>query len=79
MEMYELYRKKISNILRERNNLIKNIALGSIVSVLTFLLILSLEKTKPIKLDKKDCWIAEISPDFTTKEKELCRELRRKK
>jgi hypothetical protein len=28
---------------------------------------------------KKDCTIAEISPDFTVKEKELCRELRGKK
>jgi len=30
-------------------------------------------------LSKKDCMIAEISPDFTVKEKEFCRELRRKK
>jgi hypothetical protein len=33
---------------------------------------------KPL-LSKKDCTIAEISPDFTVKEKELCRELRGKK
>jgi len=30
-------------------------------------------------LSKKDCMIAEISPDFSVKEKEFCRDLRMKK
>lgn len=33
---------------------------------------------KPL-LSKKDCMVAEFSPDFSQKEKELCRELRGKK
>lgn len=28
------------------------------------------------KLSKKDCMVAEFSPDFNQKEKELCRKLR---
>jgi hypothetical protein len=31
--------------------------------------------TEP-RLSKKDCTIAEISPDFSVKEKELCRKLK---
>jgi hypothetical protein len=30
-------------------------------------------------LSKKDCMIAEISPDFSQKEKEFCRQLKGKK
>jgi hypothetical protein len=33
---------------------------------------------KPM-LSKKDCMIAEISPDFSQKEKEFCRQLKGKK
>jgi hypothetical protein len=37
----------------------------------------SLEKVR--NLSKKDCMVAEFSPDFSQKEKEFCRELRGKK
>ena len=51
-----------------------------IVMILTAYVCIIYETWTDVKplLSKKDCMIAEISPDFTVKEKELCRELRRK-
>jgi hypothetical protein len=34
--------------------------------------------TQEQSLTKKDCMIAEISPDFSAKEKEMCKSLRKK-
>ena len=46
---------------------------------LTYFICIYLILKEPSMLSKKDCMIAEISPDFSQKEKELCRELRGKK
>jgi hypothetical protein len=80
--MYKLYREKINGIIRKGNYLmIRTVVYIPMVMMVTAYIIVGylVWKDEKPSLSKKDCMIAEISPDFTTKEKELCRELKRKK
>jgi hypothetical protein len=54
-------------------------SLAYAVCILAYAVCISVLLSDKPTLSKKDCTIAEISPDFTVKEKELCRELRGKK
>jgi hypothetical protein len=59
--------------------MIKEISVGCLIVLLTFGLITFLERGSSKEVSKKDCMIADISPDYTAKDRELCRELRGKK
>jgi len=55
------------------------VAIFIIVVILHITLLTGLLNTETYIQSKKDCSLSEISPDFTAKEKELCRELKGKK
>jgi hypothetical protein len=55
------------------------IAIFITVVILHITVLSVLLKTETPIQSKKDCSLSNISPDFTTKEKELCNELKGKK